>query len=82
VAQHTTGRRSAIDGRTTSWPGYLMSQQIRKRVEELFGWMKTVGGFRRTRCRGVAHTQFAGYLVAAADNLVRLAWLVPTPVSD
>jgi transposase len=45
VAQNTSGRRSAIDGRTTSWPGYGVSQRIRERVEEIFGWMKTVGGF-------------------------------------
>ncbi len=76
VAQNTSNRRSAIDGRTTSRPGYLASQRIRKRVEEVFGWMKTVGGFRRTRYRGVARTQFAGYLVAAAYNLVRVARLV------
>ncbi len=49
VARITTGRRSAIDGRTTSSPGYLTSQRIRKRVEEIFGWMKAVGGLRRTR---------------------------------
>ena len=81
VAQNTTGRRSAIDGRTTSWPGYRVSQRIRQRVEEVFGWMKTVGGFRRTRYRGVARTQFAGYLVAAAYNLVRITLLVPRPTT-
>ncbi len=78
VAQNRTGRRSAIDGRTTSWPGYLTSQRVRKRVEEVFGWMKTVGGFRRTRYRGQARTQLAGYLVAIAYNLVRMARLIPT----
>jgi transposase len=81
VAQNTNGRCSAIDGRTTSWPGYLTSQRVRKRVEEVFGWMKTVGGFRRTRYRGVARTRLAGYLVAAAYNLVRLARLVPRPAT-
>ena len=81
VAQNTNGRRSAIDGRTTSWPGYLTSQRVRKRVEEIFGWMKTVGGFRRTRYRGVARTQLAGYLVAAAYNLVRMARLLPKPAA-
>ncbi|MDP9364554.1 MAG: IS5 family transposase [Chloroflexota bacterium] len=81
VAQNTTGRRSAIDGRTTSWPGYLVSQRIRKRVEEVFGWMKTVGGFRRTRYRGVARTQLAGYFVAAAYNLVRMARLTRRPAA-
>ena len=53
VAQNTSGRRSAIDGRTTRHPGYAVSQRLRKRVEEIFGWMKTVGGFRRTRFRGL-----------------------------
>ena len=46
-------------------------------MEEVFGWLKTVGGFRRTRYRGVARTRVAGYLVAAAYNLVRVARLVP-----
>src|SRR5919199_664850 len=55
VAQNTSGRRSAIDGRTTWQPGYAVSQRIRKRVEEIFGWMKTTGGLRRTR-RSEEHT--------------------------
>jgi len=75
VAQNTTNRSSAIDGRTTRHPGYALSQRIRKRVEEIFGWMKTVGGFRRTRYRGLARTGMAGYLVGTAYNLVRLATL-------
>jgi len=75
VAQNTSGRRSAIDGRTTRHPGYAVSQRIRKRVEEIFGWMKTVGGFRRTRFRGLERTSHAGYLVATAYNLVRLSCL-------
>jgi hypothetical protein len=41
VAQNASGRRSAIDGRTTSWPGYDVSQRFRQRIEEIFGWMKT-----------------------------------------
>src|SRR5262249_18346807 len=53
VAQNTANRRSAIDGRTTRHPGYAVSQQKRKRVEEIFGWAKTVGVFRQTRHRGV-----------------------------
>ena len=52
-----------------------MSQRIRKRVEETFGWMKTVGGFRRTRSRGLERTGLAGYLVAIPYNLVRLSQL-------
>jgi hypothetical protein len=51
---------------------------LRKRVEEIFGWMKTVGGFRRTRYRGLERTQLAGYLVATAYNLVRMARLLAT----
>lgn len=76
VAQNTSGRSSAIDGRTTRHAGYAVSQRIRKRVEEIFGWMKTVGGFRRTRYLGVDRTGLAGYLVATAYNLVRMAKLV------
>ena len=49
---------------------------MRKRVEEIFGWMKTVGGFRRTRYHGLDRTGLAGYLVATAYNLVRMAKLV------
>ena len=78
VAQVTKGRRSAIDGRTTRHPGYAVSQRIRKRVEEIFGWMKSVGGFRRTRYRGLDRTGLAGYLVATAYNLVRLGRLLAT----
>jgi len=68
-------RASAIDGRTTSHPGDAVSQRIRTRVEEIFGWAKTVGGFERTRYRGLERTGMAGYLVGAAYNLVRLATL-------
>src|ERR1041385_3627469 len=75
-AEHSSHRRSAIDRRTTRHPGYALSQRLRKRVEEIFGWLKSVGGFRRTRYRGLARTQLAGYLVAAAYNLVRMARLV------
>ena len=75
------GRRggSAIDGRTTRHPGYSISQRIRKRVEEIFGWMKVIGGFRRTRYKGRLKTQFAAYLVGAAYNLLRMGKLVAVP---
>jgi transposase len=83
VARNTSGRRSAIDGRTTRHGGYAVSQRIRKRVEEIFGWMKTVGGFRRTRrYRGLDRTGLAGYLVATAYNLVRMAKLLTAPPPD
>ena len=72
-------KHSAIDGRTTRHAGYAVSLRIRKRVEEVFGWMKTVGGFQRTRYRGVERTGLAGYLVATAYNLVRLANLLDEP---
>jgi transposase len=80
VAQNTRGRRSAIDHRTTRHAGYGLSQRKRKRVEEIFGWMKTVGGFRRTRFIGLELTQLAAYLVATAYNLVRMARLVAGPI--
>lgn len=80
------GRSSAIDGRTTWHPGYAISQRIRKRVEEIFECMKTVGRFRRTRYRGLDRTGLAGYLVTTAFNLVRMARLLgaakATPVSQ
>jgi len=75
VAQHQTRRRSAIDRRTTRHPGYAISQQIRKRIEQVVGWAKTGGGLRRTRYRGLRRTQFATHLVAAAYNLLRRARL-------
>lgn len=68
---------NCIDGRTTRHEGYSVSQRIRKRVEETFGWMKTVGGFRKTRFKGVARTQLASLLVACAYNLLRIANLRP-----
>ena len=77
VAQNTTRQTSAIDGRTTWRPGYAQSQ----RVEGIFRWMKTVGGFRRTRYRGLDRTGLAGYLVATAYNLVRMANLL-APVQE
>lgn len=69
-------RRSAIDDRTARHDGYLVSQRKRKLVEEIFGWMKTIGGFRRTRFRGRRRTQLAGTIVAAAYNLLRVCRLV------
>jgi transposase len=61
-----------LDGRTTGRAGYCLSQRIRKRVEEIFGWMKTVGGLRRTRYRGVERTQAWAYFVAGTYNLLRM----------
>jgi IS5 family transposase len=72
VAQNTTGRASAIDGRTTRHPGYAVSQRKRKRVEEIFGWQKTVGLLRKVRHRGLQLVGWVFTLTAAAYNLVRL----------
>jgi len=72
VAQNTSGRKSAIDGRTTHHPGYAISQRIRKRVEEVFGWMKTIGLMRKTRHQGVSRVRWMFVFAAAAYNLVRI----------
>jgi len=66
---------SGLDKRTTARSGYRVSQRIRKRVEEIFGWMKTVGGLRRTRYRGVDRTQAWAYFVAGTYNLLRITRL-------
>ena len=70
---------SALDARTTHHPGYAVSQWVRKRIEEAFGWMKTIGGLRKTRYRGRERVQMHAYLVAAAYNLLRIARLLATP---
>jgi transposase len=77
AATRAKRRRSWIDQRTKRHPGYAISQKVRKRVEEVFGWWKTVGGFRKTRYRGRARTGLWAYLVAAAYNLTRMAKLLP-----
>jgi len=66
---------AGLDARTTTKRGYQTSQRIRKRVEEIFGWIKTVGGLRRSRYRGLERTQAWGYFVAGTYNLLRLARL-------
>ena len=77
IAQHTTGRRSAIDGRTTRHPGYTISQQKRKLVEQGFGWMKTIGGLRKLRHRGGRLVGWIFTFTAAAYNIVRMRRLLP-----
>jgi transposase len=66
---------SAIDGRTQRHEGYRISQRKRKRVEEIFGWMKTVGPMRKTRHRGTARTGWMFTFTTAAFNLVRMRTL-------
>ena len=78
LAQHTTKRRSAIDARTTRHPGYAISQQQRKRVEQGFGWMKTIGGLRKLRHRGGPLVDWIFTFTAAAYNIVRMRRLLET----
>jgi transposase len=73
---------SAIDKRTTRHPGYKVSQIKRKRIEEVFGWLKTVGMLRKTRHRGVHKVGWVFTFAAAAYNLVRMRKLVYTPVQS
>ena len=75
VAQ-CTHRQSAIDARTARHDGYAVSLRIRMRIEQVFGWIKAIGGLRRTRYKGSKRTQLAAHLVGAAYNLLRMAKLV------
>ena len=76
VSQNDTNRRSAIDGRTTRHPGYRISTIKRKQIEEPFGWIKTVGGLRKTRHRGRGLVEWFFVLTAAACNLVRIPKII------
>ena len=69
-------RHSEIDRRTTRWPGYDASQRVRKRIEGVFGWMKSSAGLRQTKHRGLERVNWTFSLAAAADNLVRLPRLL------
>lgn len=79
VSPHVTCKQGlrvrGLDKRTLGGSGYRISQRIRKRVEEIFGWMKTVGGMRRTRYRGIERTQAWAYFVASTYNLLRITRL-------
>ena len=76
VAQNLSGRRSAIDRRTTRHPGYAVSLRIRKRIEEVFGWVNSSAGQGKTRFRGLPRVRFAFTFAVAAYNLVRLPKLL------
>jgi transposase len=76
VTRNVKGRRSAIDGRTTRHAGYPVSLRVRKRIEEVFGWMKTIGGQRKTRYRGTPLVGWMFTLSAAAYDLIRLPKLL------
>ncbi len=79
VAENTTHRRSAIDGRTTQHEGYAVSQRKRKRVEEVFGWLKTVALQRKTRFRGPDRVGWMFPFAAAASILLRMRNLTAEP---
>ena len=79
VAPNTTRQRSAIDGRTTRHPGHLVSQRIRKRIEEPFGWIKTVAAGRKLRYIGQARNRAWFKITAAVYNLVRITALDTRP---
>jgi transposase len=77
VAQNITPQRgSRIDGRTVSQAGYAISQRLRKQIEEIFGWLKAIGGGRKLRYRGVRRNQLWADLATAAFNLVRIGNLM------
>lgn len=79
VAQHTTRRTSAIDMRTTRHAGYEVSQRARKRIEEIFGWLKTVGLMRKVRHRGVRRVGWMFVFTTAVYNLIRIRNLAEAP---
>lgn len=77
IAQIEDRKTPGLDARTTRHAGYGISQRKRKRVEEIFGWMKAYGGLRRTFARGLARVQLHAYIVGAAYNLLRMSRLQP-----
>lgn len=84
IARHTTnGRRSAIDGRTARSKGYAVSQQVRKRIEQAFGWVKTIGDLRKLPVVGLAKVRAWATWNFAAYNLIRIGgiggWWNPSP---
>ena len=77
IIPHVAAKKyTAMDEQTLKSKDYQISQRCRKKVEEIFGWMKTVGGFRKTRYKGVARTELCAYMVSAAYNLVRMSKLI------
>ena len=81
VTPHVARKRlhNAIDARTTSWPGYELSQRRRKVIEEAFGWMKTTGPLDKLLHRGLAKVTAVFTFACAAYNLVRLRTLLAEP---
>ena len=72
-------RKTAVDRRTTRHPGYSISQCIRKRIEEIFGWIKSTGGLRQLKVRGIEKAKTAFILALAAYDLIRIPKLLEAP---
>ncbi|MEN9574434.1 MAG: transposase, is4 family [Verrucomicrobiota bacterium] len=79
VAQIKDRKVKGLDGRTTRTLGYQTSQKVRKRIEEICGWCKEMGGLRRTRKRGVDRVGLSAILILSSYNLVRMAKLLGSP---
>lgn len=76
VSSAGTVRKTAIDGRTTRHAGYVISQRIRKRIEEIFGWVKKPGGLAKTKLRGQPRVEAVFTFAVIAYNLVRIPKLL------
>ena len=76
VSKHGIARSTAMDGRTTRHPGYGVSQRIRKRIEEGFGWAKTIGGIAQVKVRGLVKVAAAFTFTMAAYNIIRIPKLL------
>lgn len=79
VATINNRRVEGLDGRTTQSKSYKISQFKRKRVEEIFGWIKVTGGFRKTRYHGIEKNQTIAHFIGAAYNLLRMSRLTVAP---
>jgi hypothetical protein len=78
IAQNTSNRRSAVPDAIAKGPRYAVSQLARKRIEEIFGWAKEIGGMAQTRLRGTATVDWRLSMTLAAYNLVRMHKLMAT----
>ncbi len=79
IARMAGRNTPGLDGRTTRHDSYAVSQRKRKRIEEIFGWLKTIGGLRKTRFHGVARVRQQAHFAAAAYNLLRISRLQEAP---
>ncbi|MGQ0503250.1 MAG: IS5 family transposase [Panacagrimonas sp.] len=82
LAQNTRNRKSAVPDAIAATEGYAMSIKIRKRIEEIFGWAKAIGGMAQAKLRGTAKVDWRFMMTLAAYNLVRLRKLIAPPVGE